>query len=69
MNLHVLICRGQWAETAVSVPCNDTPLHQEIIQIMFKNPNFPITNAKFLPLLSKHKMFAMRTNRAQERTV
>jgi hypothetical protein len=44
---------------------------------MFKNPNFlshrkrhvPITNAKFLPLLSKQQMFAMRTNGAQERTV
>jgi hypothetical protein len=78
MNLHILICSGQWAETAVSVPCNDTAsLHQEIIQIMFTNRNFlshrkrhvPITNPKFLLLLRKHKMFAMRTKKAQERTV
>jgi hypothetical protein len=59
LNLHILICSGQWAETATSVPCNDTPVHVEITQIMFKNPiflshrkgHFPITNAKFLPLL------------------
>jgi len=72
LNAHIPIF-GQWTETAVTVPCNDTtPLHEEIVQIMYRNPNFlphrerhvPITNAKFLPLLSKQKMFAVRTDGA-----
>jgi len=34
--LHILICSGQWAETAISVACNDIPVPEEIIQIMWK---------------------------------